>query len=167
MPTGGTAGQFLIKASSTNFDTMFGNGSAVFVSINDIGGYFATDNVEAALQALAGAVIGANAVQLASSSSGTLTLDFDSKDKRIFTTTLTENVSTLTLANLPGSGFIEYEIHITQNGTGGYTVALPASHKALGGSDTAVASAASAVTVLAASSVNGGTTWRYAMQESA
>ena len=102
-----------------------------------------------------------------SSSSGTLTLDFASKSRAVFATTLTENVTTVTISNLPSSVYLEYEIHYKQDGTGSRTVAQPASHKALGGSDTAVASAANAVTVLSASSVDGGTTWRYAMQESA
>lgn len=102
-----------------------------------------------------------------SSSSGTLTLDFASKSRAVFATTLTENVTTVTISNLPSSVYLEYEIHYKQDGTGSYTVAQPASHKALGGSDTTVASAANAVTVLSASSVDGGTTWRYAMQESA
>ena len=106
-------------------------------------------------------------VQSASSSSGTLTLNFSNAQRPVFTTTLTENVTTLTLSSLPVSGYIEYELHITQNGTGGWTFAMPASHKALGGSDTAIASAANAVTVLSACTVDGGTTWRYAMQESA
>lgn len=101
-------------------------------------------------------------------SSGTVTLDFDSKSKYIGSITLAANVSTLAFANLPGSGkYAEYEIHIKQDGTGGRTFAIPASHKALGGSDTAIASAANAVTVLTASTVDNGTTWRYAMQESA
>ena len=102
-----------------------------------------------------------------SSSSGTLTLDFAGKSRAVFSTTLTENVTTVTISNLPSSVYLEYEIHYKQDGTGSRTVAQPASHKALGGSDTAVASAANAVTVLSASSVDGGTTWRYAMQESA
>lgn len=102
-----------------------------------------------------------------SSSSGTLTLDFAGKSRAVFATTLTENVTTVTISNLPSSVYLEYEIHYKQDGTGSRTVAQPASHKALGGSDTAVASAANAVTVLSASSVDGGTTWRYAMQESA
>ena len=167
VPAGGSAGQSLIKDSATDFDTSWGNTSAVFVPISDFAGYFPTNNVEAALATLGEAVFASTTVQAATSSAGTLTLDFALKRKAVFTTTLTENVSTLTLANLSSTGFLEYEIHITQDATGGRTFAMPASHKALGGSDTAIASAANAVTVLAASSVNGGTTWRYAMQESA
>jgi hypothetical protein len=101
-------------------------------------------------------------------SSGTVTLDFASKSKYAGAITLGANVTTLAFSNLPGAGkYAEYELHITQDGTGSRTFAIPASHKALGGSDTAVAAASGAVTVLTASTVDNGTTWRYAMQESA
>lgn len=107
-------------------------------------------------------------VSTPSNSSGTVTLNFGSKSKYVGAITLSANVTTLAFSNLPGSGkYAEYELHITQDGTGSRTFAIPASHKALGGSDTAIASAANAVTVLTASTVDNGTTWRYAMQESA
>lgn len=108
------------------------------------------------------------AVAIPANSSGTVTLDFASKSKYVGAITLGANVTTLAFSNLPGAGnYAEYELHITQDGTGSRTFAIPASHKALGGSDTAIASAANAVTVLTASTVDNGTTWRYAMQESA
>lgn len=101
-------------------------------------------------------------------SSGTVTLDFAGKSKYIGSITLAANVTTLAFSNLPGAGkYAEYEFHIKQDGSGSHTFAIPASHKALGGSDTSIASAANAVTVLTASTVDNGTTWRYAMQESA
>jgi len=100
--------------------------------------------------------------------SGTVTLDFDERSRYVGAITLSANVTTLAFSNLPGAGkYAEYEMHITQDGTGGRTFAIPSSHKALGGSDTSIASAANAVTVLTASTVDNGTTWRYAMQESA
>ena len=87
---------------------------------------------------------------------------------RDFTLALTANVTSLTFTNLAGAGLAsEYELLITQDGTGSRTFALPASHKALGGSDTAIASAANAITLLSAKTFDNGTTWRYAMQESA
>ena len=99
---------------------------------------------------------------------GTVTLDFAGLSKYVGAITLGANVTTLAFSNLPGAGkYAEYELHIEQDGTGSRTFAIPASHKALGGSDTAIASAANAVTVLTASTVDNGTTWRYAMQESA
>ena len=74
----------------------------------------------------------------------------------------------VTLTNLAGAGrATDIEIQITQDGTGGRTLALPAAFKALGGSDTAIASGANAVTVISAKTFDNGTTWRYAMQESA
>jgi hypothetical protein len=107
-------------------------------------------------------------VQTPSNVSGTVTLDFDSKSRYVGAITLSANVTTLAFSNLPGAGkYAEYELHIAQDGTGSHTFAIPASHKALGGSDTAIASAPNAVTVLTASTVDNGTTWRYAMQESA
>ena len=99
--------------------------------------------------------------------SGTVTLDFAGKSRYVGTVTLSAN-ATLAFANLPGAGkYAEYELDVAQNGTGGWTLTIPASHKPIGASDTAIASAANAVTVLTGQSKNNGTTWRYAMQESA
>ena len=104
---------------------------------------------------------------VAALTSGT-TVTVDCSLGRNFTLTLGHDVGTLTLSNLAGSGYAtEIEIEIKQDGTGGRTFALPAAFKALGGSDTAIASAANAVTVLSAKTFDNGTTWRYAMQESA
>ena len=108
------------------------------------------------------------AVATPSNASGTVTLDFAGLSKYVGAIVLGANVTTLVFDNLPGAGmYAEYELHITQDGTGAHTFAIPASHKALGGSDTAIASAANATTVLTASTFDAGTTWRYAMQESA
>jgi hypothetical protein len=105
-------------------------------------------------------------VNALTNTAGTVTVDCSLG--RNFTITLAANVTTLTLSNLAGSGFAtEIEIEIKQNGTGGYTFALHAAFKALGESDTAIAAAANAVTVLSAKTFDNGTTWRYAMQESA
>ena len=101
-----------------------------------------------------------------SSSAGVLTLDFAGKSRAVFAVTLTENVTSVVHTNIPTGVFLEYEIHYTQGGAGGFTVAQPASHKALGGSDTVVSTTVGKVTVQSAASVDGGTTWRYAMQES-
>lgn len=100
--------------------------------------------------------------------SGT-TVTVDCSLGRNFTLTLGHNVGTLTLSNLAGSGYAtEIEMQIKQPSSGGpYTFAMPAAFKALGGSDTTIATAANAVTVLSAKTFDNGTTWRYAMQESA
>lgn len=108
------------------------------------------------------------AVNTPANSSGTVTLDFASKSKYIGAITLGANVTTLAFSNLPGAGnYAEYELHIKQDPTTPRTFALPASHKALGGSDTAIAAGVGVTTVLTASTIDNGTTWRYAMQESA
>lgn len=87
---------------------------------------------------------------------------------RDFTLTLTESVTSITFSNLNGNGFsTEIEVEIKQDATGSRAVTLPTSFKALGSSDVSVASAANSVTVISAKTFDNGTTWRYAMQESA
>lgn len=131
---------------------------------NTASGLTATD-VQDAIDELAG-IIGPDPVTALTNSAGTVTIDCSLG--RSFTLLLDANVTTVTLTNLNGAGFAtEIEVQFTQDGTGGFTVALPASFKALGGSDTAVDLAANAVTVLSAKTFDNGTTWRYAMQESA
>lgn len=106
-------------------------------------------------------------VETPSNVSGTVTLDFAGKNKYVGKITLSAN-ATLAFSNLPATGqFAEYELDVTQNGTGGFTLTLPASHKAIGASDTAIAAAANATTVISASTKDDGVTWRYVMQESA
>lgn len=140
VPPGGTTGQVLRKIDGTDYNTEWGSA----------GGSTLQD------------------VEAPSNASGTVTLDFDGASRYVGAITLGANVTTLAFANLPGSGkFAEYEFHITQDPTTPRTFAIPASHKALGGSDTAISSVAGTVTVLTASTVDNGTTWRYAMQESA
>jgi hypothetical protein len=99
--------------------------------------------------------------------SGTVTLDCNGGRVRNFTIAMTAN-ATLAVSNLAGSGrATEFECQITQDATGSRTLTLPASFRALGGSDTSIASAANSVTILSAKTFDNGTTWRYAMQESA
>jgi hypothetical protein len=105
-------------------------------------------------------------VNALTNSAGTVTVNCSLG--RDFTLTLAANVTTLTLSNLAGAGNVtEIEIEIKQDATGGRTFAIPASFKAIGASDTAVASAANAVTILSAKTFDNGTTWRYVMQETA
>ena len=76
--------------------------------------------------------------------------------------------ATLAVSSLAGAGKVtEFEMQVTQDATGARTLTLPASFKALGGSDTAISTAANSVTILSAKTFDAGTTWRYAMQESA
>ena len=120
-------------------------------------------NKLAEARALSG--LGVTALSIAS---GVVNIDLAGGMNRNFTLTLTANVTSVTFSNPPASGYVgEIEVEIKQDATGGRTFALPTSFKALGGSDTAIASTANAVTVLAAKTFDQGTTWRYAMQESA
>lgn len=156
VPTGGAGGQVLEKIDGTDFNTQWATPAGAAVSsVNGATGAVVLDDgdVKSVVTAL---------------TSGT-TVTVDCSLGRNFTLTLGHNVGTLTLSNLAGSGFAtEIEIEIKQPSSGGpYTFALPAAFKALGGSDTAIASAANAVTVLSAKTFDNGTTWRYAMQESA
>lgn len=100
-------------------------------------------------------------------SSGVATVDCGHGIHRNHTLTLTEN-ATLALSNLAPAGYAtEGEIRIVQDATGSRTLALPASFKPLGGSDTTVKSAAGGVTVLSYKTMTDGATVEYAMQESA
>ena len=153
----------LILPTAANITTVAGD-SAEFVS-EGAGNWRCTSYQRATGFALA-APSTKDAVSALTNSSGTVTVDCTLG--KSFTITLAANVTTLALTNLNGAGFAtEIEIEIKQNGTGGFTFTLPASFKALGGSDTAIAAGANAVTVISAKTFDNGTTWRYAMQESA
>lgn len=98
-----------------------------------------------------------NAVTAVTSSSGTLTLDYESGD--YFTVTLSENVTTLTLSNLPGSGKgATLALRITQDSTA-HTFAWPASFK-WSGAAPAVSTGSGAVDLLIITSFNSGTSWQ-------
>lgn len=109
-----------------------------------------------------GGVIGGSPVTVLSIAAGVVTVDCSLGD--YFTLTLTANVTGITFSNLPASGVGRALcIDFTQDATGGRTVALPASFKAIGNSDTAVQSAANAKTRMILSTIDGGTTWPYSM----
>lgn len=93
-----------------------------------------------------------------SSSSGTLTLDIENGNH--FATTLTENVTTLTISNPAASGTVQpITIKFTQDGIGSWTVAFPASFKWSGGSAPTITATAGAVDWVSAWTDDGGTTW--------
>lgn len=95
-------------------------------------------------------------------SAGTVNIDWSLGD--YFTLTLAANVTSVTSSNLPASGVGRTIcIDIAQNSTGGFTFALPSSWKAIGNSDTAIQSAASAKTRIILSTTDGGTTKPYSM----
>jgi hypothetical protein len=95
--------------------------------------------------------------------SGVVNIDCSLGD--YFTLALTANVTSLTFSNAPtaGSGRT-ISVTITQDSTGARTFALPASFKAIAGSDAAIQAAANAVTKLMIETVDIGTTWAYVMK---
>lgn len=100
-----------------------------------------------------------NTATAAASSAGTLTLNVALGD--YFTTTLTENVTTLAFSNLPGAGLgTTLMLQITQHASSPKTFAWPASFKWAGGSAGTVSAVNSAVDVLAITTFDNGTTWR-------
>jgi hypothetical protein len=85
-----------------------------------------------------------------------------------FTLSLTANVTSITFSNVPASGYAQsIMIRMQQDATGSRTVALPSSFEAIDGSDTAVQSAASAYTIIAATTFDQGTRWEYSMKAGA
>jgi hypothetical protein len=91
-------------------------------------------------------------------SAGTLTLDLEAGN--VFETTLTENVTTLTLANPPAAGRAGTCILILrQDAAGGRTLAWPSSVRWAGGTPPLVTAAANTVDMYAFVTRDGGTTW--------
>lgn len=91
-------------------------------------------------------------------------VDIDCKGGDFRTLLLTANVTEITFSNLPGTGEGRaIAIRIKQDATGGRTVALPSSFKKMGSSDTAVQSAANAITILSIMTFDQGTRWEYSM----
>lgn len=104
-----------------------------------------------------------DAVTALTISAGTVNIDCALGD--FFTLALTANVTGITFTNLPASGrAVSLALRVRQDGTGGRTVALPASFRATTGSDTAVQSAANAWTLLTLTTFDQGTRWEYTMR---
>lgn len=100
-------------------------------------------------------------------SAGVATIDLSNGSNRNFKLTLDQN-ATLAVINPPGAAYVaEFDLEISQNGTGGYTLTLPGSFKAIGPTDTAVAAGANAKTLMSAKSFDGASSFGYAMQERA
>jgi hypothetical protein len=96
-------------------------------------------------------------------SAGVVDVDLSLGD--YFTLALTANVTSLTFSNPPTSPRgRSISIRLKQDGTGSRTFAIPASFKAINGSDTAVQAAANAYTILSAATFDQGTRWEYAMK---
>lgn len=112
---------------------------------------------------LGGAAAALPAVGAATVAAGAATLDCLSGARKHFTLSLTGN-ATLALVNPAATGYpTEVDVRITNSGN--FSLTLPAGWKPLGGSDTAVAQGAGAITRLSVVTYDGGTTADYAMQE--
>lgn len=97
------------------------------------------------------------AVPLASAS-GVLTVDVNAGQH--FTLTLTENITSWVLANLPASGLTRtLRLRITQHASAAKTVAWPSSFKWVGGAAGAVSVGLSAVDLLDLITFDNGATW--------
>jgi hypothetical protein len=92
-------------------------------------------------------------------SSGTLTLDMSTGNN--FSITLTGNVTTVSITNVPATGqYVPITLELIQDGTGGRTVTGWSGVKWPGGSAPTITATANAVDILAGYTRDGGTTWR-------
>jgi len=92
-----------------------------------------------------------------SSSSGTLTIDCETGN--VFQSTLTENVTTLTLSNPPATGTsYAFTLKLVQDSTA-RTFAWPASVNWAGGTAPTLSSASGAVDIYTVYTTDGGTNW--------
>ena len=90
--------------------------------------------------------------------SGTLVLDLASGN--VFEVTLTQNVTSLILANAPAAGRAgSCTLIVRQDATGGRSLAWPGSTNWAGGAPPAITSAANAIDVLSLVTRDGGVTW--------
>lgn len=95
-----------------------------------------------------------------SSSAGTLTIDLTTGNS--FVTTLTENITTVTISNPPVTGdYGQFVIKIIQDGAGGaFTVAWPASVIWPGGIAPTITTSNSAIDEITLRTIDAGTEWR-------
>lgn len=96
--------------------------------------------------------------EVIASSGGTLTVDLALGNS--FVTTLTENVTTLTISSVPSTNYITFELRVIQDGAGGaYTMTQPASVLSPGGTAPTITTSNDAIDRLTYVSIDGGTTW--------
>ncbi len=95
-----------------------------------------------------------------SSVSGTLTIDLTTGNS--FVTTLTENITTVTISNPPATGnYGQFVIKFIQDGAGGaFTVTWPASVKWPGGAAPVITVTNSAIDEITLRTIDAGTEWR-------
>lgn len=100
----------------------------------------------------------AEVVQSLASAAGTLSIDLSLGNH--VTTTLTENITTITITNPSATTYLmPMLLFIAQDGTGSRTVAWPSSFIWAGGADPTVTTTASAKDVYSAFTIDAGTTW--------
>ena len=132
---------FLITPTSANLRSAVtdetGTGSLVFNTNPTIDGATFTGNAQTTSVA-------------AASSAGTLSINCN--DSNVFTVSMTENVSTLTLSNASDGQTIN--VRFTQDATGGRTITWPASFKWAGGSAGSLSSGANEVDFLVATYIS-------------
>lgn len=103
-----------------------------------------------------------NPVTAVTSASGVLTLDASTGD--YFTTTLTENVTSLLFTNLTGAGYgHSLMLRITQHASSPKTFAWPASFKWVGGAAGTISATNSAVDVIAMTTFDNGASWNVTL----
>lgn len=104
----------------------------------------------------------AESLQTPSSSSGTLTADFENGNH--VETTLTENVTTLTINNPPATGRVGLMMFkFKQDGTGGWAVTWPSAIKWAGGTAPVITTTASRTDIITIITYDGGTTYAGAI----
>jgi hypothetical protein len=93
-----------------------------------------------------------------SSSSGAAT--YDLIDGNAFETTLTENITSITIDNVINNNLVQITIKITQDGAGGaYTVTWPGSVEWSGGTAPTISTGNDAVDIITLQTWDGGTRW--------
>lgn len=158
--------------------------AATSVSIADAGGVITATNVETALQEIAtdflkttradtvsaNITFGSSAELISpifrgfaikhavvSSASNVLTLDLSTANS--FTTTLTENVTTLTISNVP-TGYVPFELRVIQDGGGGaYNITQPGTVLTPGGTGVTITTSNDAIDRLTYVTENVGTSF--------
>lgn len=95
------------------------------------------------------------------SAANVITLDLSNGNH--FKTTLTENITTITISNLPtaqsGSKLISIIWYVKQNGTGSWTITFPAAVKWSGGTSPTITTTAAYTDKIILTTTDGGTTY--------
>lgn len=137
------------------------------VAIADEAGHFAASTLEGVLAEIGArlqSALTAPTVNPLSINAGAVVIDLALGEH--FTLLLDQHVTSVTFANMPAAPRAkQIAIRIQQDAIGGRTLALPASFKATGGSDTQPNPAPNGYTLLTAVTFDQGTRWAYAMQE--